>query len=294
MADRSQWGVAIKAQTAFGTPATAPYAFLPGAQFRPGVTFNRVEDSTVAGSRLSPVGRAGTRPSAPVLTVPWRTTAFDTVMAAVFQGAYVTDTLTQGSTKTWFTLEDRQPDAAYFAIYQDLTPNSMTLRAQPNGLVEAEIQFLATKYSVSGTGTTSPTAAPSDPPFDTWTGSCTLDGSAYALSSFEITFNNRGQARYSLFSRDPDRIVFNTDQVTGQFTTKFSDASRILAAIADTTNALVMVFTSGTKGHTFTIPKIHTSNWDAQLTTDPERIETVSYEAEAVSGTKVTFIRDNT
>jgi hypothetical protein len=294
MADRGQWGLAYKAQGAFGTPATGTFALVPGATWNPGASFNRVEDNTATGNRLGAVGRAGTRPVAPRLTVPWRTVAFDSFLSSLFLGSWATDTLVQGTTKTWFTLEDRQPDVPYFGIYQDAYPNQMTLRMQPNALVEAEFQFLATHLTASGTGTTSPTAAVADTPFDTWDGGLTYGGATFGVSSFEVTFNNRAETRYDLFSRDPSRVIFNTDQVTGQFTAAFTGFSNLNDAINDTTHALVLTLTNGTKGHTITFPALHTSGWDAQITTDPERLQTINFEAEGVAGTKATWVRDNT
>lgn len=294
MADRGQWGLAYKAQSAFGTPATGTFALVPGSTWNPGASFNRVEDNTATGNRLGAVGRAGTRPVAPRLTVPWRTTAFDAFLASLFLSAWSTDTLTQGTTKTWFTVEDRQPDVPYFALYQDCYPNQMTLRLQPNALVEAEFQLLATALSASDTGTASPTAAVADTPFDTWDGSLTYGGLTFGVSSLEFTMNNRAETRYDLFSRNPARVIFNTDQITGQLTCAFVSAGRLNDAINDTTNALVLTLTNGTKSHTITFPKLHTSGWDAQITTDPERLQTINFEAEQSAGTKLTWVRDNT
>lgn len=291
MADRSSFGLAIGAQTARGTPLTTGLKFIPETTFNTGLTFNRVEDDSVQGSRLGKPGRAGTTPVAPRIAGNLRPNVFDDLLANLFQGAWATNVLTQGSTKTWLTVEDRQPDAAAFIRIQDVITNTCALRFAPNAFVTFDFAMLGAAYLVGATGTTTPTAAGTDDVFDTWTAAINYGGAAFKMSSLDINFDNRGDSRYVLGSRAPDRAVFNTDRITGSFQAAYDGPARLQDALIDAPNAMSVVLTLGAKSLTLAFPRLITSGWESNVSTDPERLQTINFVADAVTGTKVTATR---
>jgi hypothetical protein len=287
MADRSSFGLAYKVQTTLGTAATAPYALIPWSQFNPGVTFNRITDPTGLGTRLGAVGRSGTIQVQPVITVPYRSDAFDDFLASLFMGTWATNVLSQGNTKSYITLEDRQPDAGsgFAGLYQDIVPNQLQLTIPANGMVEAQFTCMGTLYSDSATLSTSPTAASTTKPYDTLGGTFNYAGGAYRLTSMRLTMNNRGQPRFVLGSRTPDRLVFDTDQVTGEFTAVFLGIARLDDARNDTSRALAFTLVNGAKSHAFSLTDCHTTGWSAPIAADPERVETIQFECGVGAGT---------
>jgi hypothetical protein len=287
MAERASFGLAYGLQSALGTPATAPYKLIPWSAFSPGITVNRLEDPTGLGTRMGAVGRSGTIAVAPVVTVPYRDTAFDDFLASMFQGAWVTNVLQQASTRTWITLEDRQPDAGagFAGLYQDVVPNQLQLTLPANGLAEAQFTCLGTLYSDTSTPSASPTAASTAKPMDTLSGTFNYAGAAYRLTSLRLTMDNRGEARFVLGNRTPDRVLFNTDRVTGEFTAVFLGPARLDDARNDTSRALAFTLVNGAKSHAFSLPDVHTTGWNAPVSNDPERVETVQFEAGTGAGT---------
>jgi hypothetical protein len=216
-------------------------------------------------------------------------------MEGLFLSAWSTDTLTQGSTKTFYTLEDRQSDASMFNVYQDGIPNQLQLDCQPNGLVVATWDWLATQVTDNSSGTGSSVAADTThSPFDTWSGTLTWGGTAYDITSLRLTMSNNAQARFAVMKgRYPNRLVYNLDQVTGQMTMTLVSKTRLDDLLTDATRALVLTMTSGALSQAWTISLAHTTSWDAPLTTDPERLQTVGFEASVSAGTKVTVVRVN-
>jgi hypothetical protein len=298
MADRASFGLAYKAQSAFGTLATATgYKPFRLSEWNPGLNFNTVEDdSIIPGTRLGGVGRAGTSRVQPTFRVNLGTTEYDDWLAAMFQASWVSNVLTQGLTRTYFSVEDRQSDAASYLLLRDVIPNTFRVRLSPNALVPGEFGCLATVVSSSGTPTASLATPGSDTSFDSWSGSCTYAGGAFDLTSLEFTMDNRGETRDTLFNRYPSRIVFNSDRVTGQFTCQYTGPSRLADTIGFTANALSFTlngFTSigGAKSLTFLMAITRNMGWSSPITTDPERVQTIQFAADVNSGTKVQVTR---
>jgi hypothetical protein len=295
MADRAAFDLAFKAQAGRNAPESTGLKYLPKVSWASGITFNRVQSQTSQVSRFSSPGRAGTVPVNPTLTVEFAPTVYDVLLAAAFQGAWSTNTLIQGSTRQYFTFEDRQSDATSYVIYEDAEINSMSLNFQPNGLVETTIELLAENVSISGTATASPVAADTHVPYDTWSGSLTYAGGGVTVTSLRVTFANNFENRYAVFAgRFPDRKIRNLDAVTGEMTLAFANRDRLDDALDGTTNALEFVTAFGGLSHTFTFPAVSTTGWDAPVTTDPERLQTFQFEAGYVTNTKVTVVRDVT
>lgn len=295
MADRAAFDLAFKAQSARNSPATAPLKLLPKVSWSSGITFNRVQSQTSQVSRFSTPGRAGTVPVNPTLTVEFAPTCYDDLLAAAFQNTWSTNTLTQSSTRQYFTLEDRQSDATSFIVYEDAEINSFSMNFQPNGLVETTIEWLAENVSISGTGTTTPTAADAHSPYDTWSGTLTYAGGSVTVTSLRVTFANNFENRYAVFAgRFPDRKIRNLDAVSGEMTLSYANRNRLDDAINATSNALSFTTALGGLSHTFAFPSVNTTGWDAPVTTDAERLQTFQFDCALSSGTKCTCTRDIT
>jgi hypothetical protein len=295
MADRAAFDLAFKAQSGRNAPETSGLKYLPKVSWNSGITFNRVQAQTSQVSRFSTPGRAGTVPVNPTLTVEFAPTCYDVLLAAAFQNSWSTNTLTQGSTRQYFTFEDRQTDATSYVVYEDAEINSLSLNFQPNGLVETTIELLAENVSISGTATGSPVAADTHAPYDTWSGSLTYAGGGVTVTSLRVTFSNNFENRYAVFAgRFPDRKIRNLDAVSGEMTLSYANRDRLDDALDGTTNALEFVMAFGGLSHTFTFPAVSTTGWDAPVSTDPERLQTFQFDAGLSSGTKCTVVRDVT
>lgn len=297
MAKRANSQLAYKAQSGFGSlPSATGYQLLPLSTWDPSVSPNRVQDDTARSSRFSLPGRAGTINVTPRLEANMRTVAFDDFLSNLAQNAWSTDTLTQASTLAYLSLEDRQSDAGSgaYIVYQDVLVNSLTLRLGLNAMVRATWQFVGTQVAGSGTPTASTVAAATDPPFDTFNGSLTYDAGALSVTSLELTINNNLEPGFSLYSRYPDRIIGNLDQVSGQMTVAYDGVARFNEMLADSNHALVFAMTYGTKGHTWTLPAIRITGFGAPVDTGAERLQTLQFEADTSGGTKYTLVRDNT
>jgi hypothetical protein len=297
MADRASFTLAYGVQTAFGTPLATGLKPLRVSEWDPGINFGTVDDdSNLPNTRLGAEGRPGTVTLQPTIRVNFGTDEYDVWLQSLFQGAWATNVLTQGNTRQWMTVEDRQADAASYIVCQDVIPNTGRITLGPNALVPFQFGCIATQFAVSGTATTTPVAAGSDKSFDTWSGSLLYGGSAFAMSRFEMTMDNRGEGRMSLFNRYADRIVFAPDRVTGAFDCQYTGPTRITDTLNNTPNAISIVMlghaANGTaKQHTWLIPVTKNVGWAAPLRTDPERIQTINFQAVLNAGTKVQVTR---
>jgi hypothetical protein len=297
VADRSSFALRYGTQTAFGTPKTTGLKPLRLSQFDPQANFATVEDDSILpGTRLGGVGRAGAITLTPRITANFGSDEFDVLLALLFQGAWATNVLSQGSAKTWLTLEDYQSDAASAIVYQDCIPNTCRVRVSPNALIPIEFGMLATRLTSSGTATASPVAAGTDDSFDSFSGTLLYGGAAFDMTSLEFTLDNRGESRTTLFSRYANRIVFAPDRVTGQFTCQYTGPARLADTLAGTNNAISVQFngrdsTGNPKSHTWLFPTTVNLGWSAPVSTDPERIQTISFDAKVNAGSKVTVTR---
>jgi hypothetical protein len=297
MADRGSFTMAYKAQSAFGTPASSGLKPLRLSEFNPGTNFQQVEDDSIVPlTRLGAVGRAGTVRMAPTFRVNFGTTEYDDWIAALFQSAWATNVLTQANTRTYFTVEDRQSDAAAYNILQDVIPNTGRMTLGPNALVPFEFGCLATRLSTSGTPTASLVAAGSDHSFDSWSGTLLYGGSAFDMTSFQMTMDNRGEARDTLFQRYSNRIVFGPDRVTGQFTCQYLGPQRLADTLAFGPNAISIQLNgfdalSNPKSQTWLMAITRNTGWTSPISTDPERIQTVQFAVDINAGTKMQVTR---
>lgn len=294
MANRANAGLAWKAQTGLGAPATTGLKAIPFVTFGQGLGLARVERRSVTASRLRRAGRAGPFTLAPTATCEHAPLDYDGWLASLFLGAWSTDTLVLGNTRTYLTLEDRQSDAGY-VIYEDVLANSLTLNLQPGGLVGADWALVALNIATSATPTASLVAADGADPFDSWTGSLTYNSGALDVTSLRLTVGASHEPRQAILQgRQPNRIVTDLDSVTGQMTVEYSSLTILEDALGDSTKALAFTMVNGTRSQTWTLAGIKITSFDAPVADDPERIATAEFEADVVGGNKLQVVRDNT
>lgn len=299
MASRSNFTLAYGVQSVWDTALATGLKPLRLSTWDPGTNFQVVEDdSLIPNTRLGGVGRAGTVRLQPTFDVNYGSDEYDVWLASLFQGSWATNVLKQGNTPAWMTVEDRQPDAGsgnYLTMW-NLIPNTMRLVLRPNGMARTTFGCLATKLASSATATTSPVAAGTDQAFDTMSGTLLYGGSAFDMTSFELTMDSRGEAREPLFSRYANRIVFAPDRVTFTFTCLYTSPARLTDTLNFTSNAISFTLNGATAGgtptsHTWLLAVTKNTGWTKPMTTDPEIVQTITGQVAANLGTKVQITR---
>lgn len=168
--------------------------------------------------------------------------------------------LKQGSTAKYLSIEEGFTDITQYQVMAGALCNGMTLNVAPNAMVTGSFNFLGLSTTAfSGTSIDStPDAAPTTQPFDSFTGTITEGGSTIAtVTALTLNLQNGLEHYFALFDADPYKIGTGRANLTGSVSCFFEDATMVNKFLNETASAIVFSLTdlAGNK-LTCTIPAV--------------------------------------
>jgi hypothetical protein len=260
----ASWGV---------TPTTPVGIIIPVS--KNGLVSSRatLEDDTLLDTRALNDLRLGMTKVAGPLDAKFRFADYDGFLESALFGTWATNTLKAGVTPSSYTIEKGLTDIAQYFLYTGAVVNKMTLSIKPDSLIPITFDWVGKGRTLLGTSmTASPTAASTNAPFDSFTGSIIEGGSAIAtITGIELSLDNQLTALETIFVNQAVGITAGRRKITGTMSALFQDNALISKVFNETSSSIVfkLVDLAG-KNYTFTLPKIMYTGGDPSVDTDKE------------------------
>lgn len=184
---------------------------------------------------------------------------FDALLESVMQASWSTNVLKVGTTQKFFTLERRFIGISEFQPFKGCLMNSMSLSAQPNGMITGNfgVMGFGLMTPASSTVASSSTAATGNEPFDGFTGTITEGGSSAKVTAFELNVTNNSALSHIIGSDTAPAINSGVFQASGTVTAWFETEALVNKFLDETESALVVEFQGITGGDlAFSLPAL--------------------------------------
>lgn len=276
-----------KTQSAFGTAATGNYTKTKFVSHSLDFQTSTVKSQTIRSDREISDFRHTTRSAAGDVVVEQAYSDFDDFIASAMFNTWGTDTITIGTDPQYMSLEDGALDVSRYRLYQDMLVTKWALRMQPGAIVQSTFSFVGT--AMTGGGSTSggtPTAAGTNAPFDTLTGSIYDDDAESGSSLGKITgvdFNldNQARATFVIGSRNAAQIEYGMGDVSGQLTMYMDATSTFLDRYTNETEFGMSFSLTDPAGHglEFQMPRVKLGGNSAPVQNPQSRVITLPFQA---------------
>ncbi|NIA10014.1 MAG: hypothetical protein GWP10_09870 [Nitrospiraceae bacterium] len=298
-ASGAQSQTAYIAETTWGTtPGTPQTILLPLT----GNTLKRnkdaLTDNTLRSDRQIQSVRTGMKRVTGDLSFAFRFGDFDSFLESALMSTWGSGTalqaLTVGSTAKSFTIEKGFTDVARYHPYTGCMVKTFTLSVKPNAIVEGSFSLIGKDMTPSATPlTASPTAASSNVPFDSFTGSIyeggTGTGDAIAIvTGIDLTLENNSNSLDVLLSDTIAGIVAGRSTLTGTMSAYFEDATLLDKFFNETESSIVFTLTDpDSNSYTFTVPALKYTGGDPDISGEGPITLPMPFQAfyDSVSGT---------
>ncbi len=208
----------------------------------------------------------------PTLEVPFEFSfsSFDDLLEGALFGTWALNVLEQGTTKKYFSIEEGFLDIAQYTVMTGAMVNTLSLNIQNNAIVTGSFGLIGkTASAFSGTSIDStPDAASTNAPFDSYTGSLKEGGVTIAIvTGINLTLNNGLEQMFALFDSGASRIGIGRANLTGSISAYFDNATLANKFINETDSSLEFTLTDGlAHSYTFNIPKIKYTGANRSMT----------------------------
>lgn len=187
---------------------------------------------------------------------------WDDMLASLLGGAWASNVLKVGTTLTTFTFERRFLDLAgtTYEVSKGMAPADLQMSVKPEAIVNASMTFIGMSASApAATICASPTAAPTNAPFDSFIGTISEGGSPIAVVT-DLTLNIKtGRTLAGVIGSKFSPDVFEgVCMVTGSVSAFFQDDTLLTKFLAETPSSLSITFNdlNGTNSQTWLLPNI--------------------------------------
>jgi len=249
----------------FAYVAESTYGTTPGT---PSMIAMRITGHTLAGVKDTFVSeelradrqivdaRHGVRSVAGDISFEFSYGAFDDFLESALCGTYATNVLKAGTAQKSFTFEDGFMDLTtpVYNVFTGCRVNTMNLNIQTGGMVTGTFGILGANETSSTTALdASLTAAPTHPPFDSFSGSISEGGSTIgSVSALEIALDNGLDPAYVVGEDTVQQMIDGRSNVTGTLTAYF-ESNALLNKFLNETESSISVTLEGASGGDYTI-----------------------------------------
>lgn len=225
---------------------------------------NIIESETINPNRQLMDVRHGMRQVGGDVTVEMAYGAFDLWLQAVLCGTWAADVLVPGTTRRSFSVMRNFTDlgggALPFHTFVGVEFNTLSLSIAPDAMVKATFGCIGKNWAMAGTapvGTTYPDVS-SATPFDSFTGSISIDGVAVAtVTEITLTVENGMEPRFVVFQDTTNQTKAGKTRVTGQLTLYFESADLLTAFNGEVKKNLSFTLTDKDgNDYTFDLPAV--------------------------------------
>jgi len=299
-AQGSRSSLAYIAETAFGTtPASPTFAYLPFNTHSIDLSKDRVEGNEIQSDRMTRVDRHGNKQAGGSVEVDLRKADFDEFIESAFFSSFSTDVVKIGTTPKYFTIEDAAEDISQYRAFTGMAVSGMSVSIAPNQMVSTTFDMVgkdmtqaATTASTGGT----PTAASSNQPFDSYSGTISDGGSAVSIvTSIDFSIQNSLAPTFVVGSDAAQSLEYGRAVVEGTMTVYYEDATLINKFLNETESTIEVSVDdpTGANSYTFLFPRVKYNGASVPVQNPQSRLITMPFVGlyDATEGTNIKLTR---
>ena len=299
-AQGSRSSLAYIAETAFGTtPASPTFAYLPFNTHSIDLSKDRVEGNEIQSDRMTRVDRHGNKQAGGSVEVDLRKADFDEFIESAFFSSFSTDVVKVGTTPKYFTIEDAAEDISQFRTFTGMAVSGMSVSIAPNQMVSTTFDMVgkdmtqaATTASTGGT----PTAASSNQPFDSYSGTISDGGSSISIvTSIDFSIQNSLAPTFVVGSDAAQSLEYGRAVVEGTMTVYYEDATLINKFLNETESTIEVSVDDPTaaNSYTFLFPRVKYNGASVPVQNPQSRLITMPFVGlyDATEGTNIKLTR---
>lgn len=271
-------------ETAFGTTPSLPtFASLPFNTHSLDLTKDRVEGNEIQADRMPRVDRHGNKQAGGSIEVDLRKGDFDSFFESAFMNSFSTNVLKVGSTPKYFTIEDAANDIGQFRLFTGMSASAMNVSIAPNQMVTATFDMVGKGMAqAQTTGSTggSPTAATTNAPFDSYSGSISDGGSSIAIvTSIDFSINNSFAPTFVVGADVAQSLEYGRAVVEGTMTVYYEDETLINKFLNETESAIEVSVNdpTGSNSYTFLFPRVKYNGASVPVQNPQSRLITLPF-----------------
>jgi hypothetical protein len=271
----SRHGLSYVVESAYGTtPSTPTMKALRNTSVGLVASKDSFQSEEIRSDRQIVDLRHGTRQTGGDIGFELSYGAFDDLLESALQGAWSTNVLKAGTTLKSFTAERRFEDIAQYQVFTGCIVNTMSLTITPNAMVTGSFGILGKDASFSGSSLGNPTAAPTHPPFDAFTGALEEGGSAIAtVTSIELNLDNGMSPAFVIGSAVTPQLIVGRSNLTGTITAYFDSLSLLNKFLNETESSLSVTLDGASGGDlVISIPRLKYSGGSNPVTGSTEAV----------------------
>lgn len=283
-AQGSRSSLAYIAETAFGTTPTTPtFAYLPFNTHSIDLSKDRVEGNEIQSDRMTRVDRHGNKQAGGSVEVDLRKGDFDEFIESAFFSSFSTDVVKIGTTPKYFTIEDAAEDISQYRTFTGMAVSGMSVSIAPNQMVSTTFDMVgkdmtqaATTSSTGGT----PTAATSNQPFDSYSGTISDGGSAVSIvTSIDFSIQNSLAPTFVVGSDAAQSLEYGRAVVEGTMTVYYEDATLINKFLNETESTIEVSVDdpTGANSYTFLFPRVKYNGASVPVQNPQSRLITMPF-----------------
>lgn len=272
-------------ETTFGTtPATPTFISMPVETYDLSLTKNRVEGADLTADRMSRIDRHGTKRVGGSIQTWLRPADLQLLVEGAFFSQFdVGTTITPGLTPITFSMEDAALDIDEYRLATGVGISSMALNMTVDERVQATFGLVGRNIvSAQTSGATAVTADSGANPFDSFSGSISIDGTASdVITNFTMTLENSLAPTFVLGDPLATSLEYGRAAVSGTITAYYKDQTLIDLFVDETEFALVFVLDDQNSGltYTFDLPRCKANAGSPPVTDEQSRTFTLDYVA---------------
>ena len=283
-AQGSRSSLAYIAETAFGTTPTTPtFAYLPFNTHSIDLSKDRVEGNEIQSDRMTRVDRHGNKQAGGSVEVDLRKGDFDEFIESAFFSSFSTDVVKVGTTPKYFTIEDAAEDISQFRTFTGMAVSGMSVSIAPNQMVSTTFDMVgktmtqaATTASTGGT----PTAATTNAPFDSYSGTISDGGSSISIvTSIDFSIQNSLAPTFVVGSDAAQSLEYGRAVVEGTMTVYYEDATLINKFLNETESTIEVSVDdpTGANSYTFLFPRVKYNGASVPVQNPQSRLITMPF-----------------
>lgn len=299
-AQGSRSSLAYIAETSFGTtPSTPTFAYLPFNTHSIDLSKDRVEGNEIQSDRMTRVDRHGNKQAGGSVEVDLRKGDFDEFIESAFFNSFSTNVVKVGTTPKYFTIEDAAEDISQYRKFTGMSVSGMSVSIAPNQMVSTTFDLVgkdmtqaATTASTGGT----PTAASSNQPFDSYSGTISDGGSAVSIvTSIDFSIQNSLAPTFVVGSDAAQSLEYGRAVVEGTMTVYYEDATLINKFLNETESSIEVSVDdpTGANSYTFLFPRVKYNGASVPVQNPQSRLITMPFVAlyDGTEGTNIKLTR---
>jgi hypothetical protein len=299
-AQGSRSSLSYIAETSFGTtPATPTFAYLPFNTHSIDLTKDRVEGNEIQSDRMTRVDRHGNKQAGGSIETDLRKADFDELFESAFFSSFSTDVLKVGTTPKYFTMEDEAADISQYRLFTGMAVSNMSVSIAPNQMVTGSFDMVGKTMTQSGsTGSTggTPTAASSNQPFDSYSGTISDGGSAISIvTSIDFSLANSLAPTFVVGSDAAQSLEYGRAVVEGTMTVYYEDETLINKFLNETESSIEVSVDdpTGANSYTFLFPRVKYNGASVPVQNPQSRLITMPFVAlyDAAEDTNIKLTR---